>query len=162
MNTFWEKVEKNKPLYSIVFWKMFKLYGHVRSKVNERSMKNINPARHRFDLRTMFPKNMKKLQWILSKKGCEQSTNPSHGQTDGWTGGRNGDNNNPPGQGVKTDALHHSSRILGWADLCILVYPSNDLSGQLDRFSGWVITYTVISIVHKVWESFNPSSKLFM
>ena len=32
------------------------------------SQKNVNPARHRFHVRTMFDENIKRLQWILSEK----------------------------------------------------------------------------------------------
>ena len=46
------------------------------------SQKNINPARHRFNVRTMFPENLKKLQQTLSEKWSGQSTHLSHRQTD--------------------------------------------------------------------------------
>ena len=55
--------------------------------------KKINPARHSFNVITIFPENLTKLQWILCEKWSGQSSNPSNrqmgrqtdGQMDGWT-----------------------------------------------------------------------------
>ena len=64
------------------------------------SLKNVNPARHRLNVETMFLENLKKLQRILSEKWSGQSTpHPMDRRTEG----RNGDDNTPSaiGRGVK-------------------------------------------------------------
>ena len=63
-------VRTNYPLYEPIFVDMYQICGHVRSK----SQKTINPGRHRFKVKTMFPENMKKLLWILSENFSGQPT----------------------------------------------------------------------------------------
>ena len=70
----WIFSEKSQDKLATVEHSFLKIVQNLCSSrvIGQMNQKIINPARHRFNVRTMFPENMKKLQSILSKKRSGQ------------------------------------------------------------------------------------------